>query len=132
MDDAALRALTDWVWGVLGVPTEYGEFPGPAPCARVKVSPGEAVVRRYRSGGGVYRLPYEVYLKVPASTEGQRIGGVAALGLLSAAARRGEHPDLGALVEAHEVRSAPALYAEDGGADSVYQFLGELRYVIRS
>lgn len=130
--DEALGALTEWVAAQLGVPADYGEFPGPAPCAMVKASPGDPWVYRYRSGGGMRRLPYEVYLKVPAVTGEQRLGGMGALKGLADAIAGGAGPEVGARVDAHEVRGLPSLYAEDAGAGSVYQLLGELRYVIRS
>lgn len=123
-------ALARWVGGALGVPTEYGEFaPGPLPCAMVKVSPGDPLVRRYRSGGGVYRTAYEVYLKVHAPTQEGRIAGLELLRGLAARIQGGETPDGPARYCAHEVTNAPALYAQTGRDEAVYQLTARLEYV---
>lgn len=125
------EALTAWVAEALGVPCEYGEFPPTEPPhAMVKVSPGDPVVRRYRSGGGVYRLPYEVYLKVSATTQAERIAGLETLRALSDAIGRGERPAGPVRYTGHAVDVAPSLYAESGGTESVYQMTAHLTYIV--
>ena len=123
-------ALAEWAGAALGVPCWYGEFAcGPAPCAMVKVSPGDPLVRRYRSGGGVYRVAYEVYVRVHAPDQAGRVAGLELLRGLAARIQAGETPAGPERWFAHEVTVAPALYAQTGRDEAVYQLTARLEYV---
>lgn len=121
-----ISKLAEWVGGILGVPAAYGEFPtvnGPA--AMVVVGTGSLWVRRYVSGGGVARLPYEVYLRVPARTEGERLDGIVALRGLTERIAAGDAPfDY----TDHIVTSLPSLYSSQDGGEAIYQTACELQY----
>ena len=126
------EVITAWAAQTLGVPTEYGEFPAcEGPCAMVKLSPGDPCVARYRSGGGVYQVGYEVYLRVPAVTEGERVEGLGALQALARDVSEGRGPQVDGAA-AHELTSAASLYAETGGSYTVYQAVARVRYVVRT
>lgn len=122
-------ALTAWVAETLGTECEYGEFPEGLPAAMVKVSPGDPVVRRYRSGGGVYRIGYEVYLKAHAATQAARIAALERLRGLAARIEAGESPDGPHRYTAHAVTNSPALYAQTGRDEVVYQLTAQLTYI---
>ena len=122
-------AIAAWAGEALGAPCWYGEFPAGSPAAMVKVSPGDPLVRRYRSGGGVYRVAYEVYVRVHAPDQAGRIAGLELLRGLAARIQAGEAPDGPVRYSAHEVTNAPALYAQTGRDECVYQLTARLEYV---
>ena len=131
MAEDVQAAITRWAGEALGAPCEYGEFPsGAAPCAMVRVLPGDPVVRRYRAGGGVFRVAYAVYLRVRAPSQDGRVAGIELLRGLAARVERGEVPDGPVRWTGHEVTNAPALYLEEGGTGSVYQVTCQLTYLV--
>lgn len=131
VDGGLYAGLAAWCGEVMGVPCEYGEFPpGSSPVAMVKVAPGTPTVRLYRTGGGVYRVPYEVYLRVSAPGQAGRVGGLETLGKLAEAIERREVPESELHFSAHELTSAPSLFMEAGGTASIYQLIASLTYVV--
>ena len=128
MQDIA-KSTTAFVAQRLGVPCEYGEFPGKAGCCMIKASPGEPWVRRYLSGGGIRRFGYEVYLRcLPRGDEGRRVDALALLRGLQSAIDAGEAPD-GVPVRTHEVTSLPSQYGVQDDGCVVYQLTASLTYM---
>lgn len=126
--------VTRWVGEALGLPTEYGEFPcGTGARAMVKASPGDPVVKRYASGGGVFRFTYEVYLLVPGATEGGRLGGMEALRAMCDRISVGREVPGGEgspTWTAHDVTALPNLFSRDGN-QSIYQAVASIAYIVR-
>lgn len=134
MATRAAQAVTEWVRGAVGpgVETRYGELAGPGDCCEVKAAPASPAVRRYASGGGVYRFAYEVYLRVRPLGEGGRLDGLAALSGLAARVEAGEVPGCGIEWASHAVKSLPCLFRAEQGGEAVYQMAAELTYIVRS
>lgn len=124
------QAVTDMVAAALpSLQVAYGEFPGKAPCAMVKASPGDAWVRRYLSGGGIKRFGYEVYLRtLPRGSEEARFDALAALRSLQEAIESGAAPE-GVSVRTHEVTSVPSQYAAQQDGCVVYQLQAAITYM---
>lgn len=128
---ALSESVSRWVEGITGVKASYGEFSKGTPSVEVVASGGDPLVTRYRSGGGIYCWSYEVYLKTSGATESQRIDGIAVLGLVQAAIAARSFPGADVAFVSHEVTNAPHLYAEEAGANSVYQMTASIMYYAR-
>ena len=129
------QAVTDWVGDALGdVPCGFGDFPqGADPACMVRASPGDPVVRRYVSGGGEYRFAYEVYLRCPARTDGERYDGLAALRRVQAAVEaKGSWPEAdGVLWGSHECTQLPSLYRAEDTGHSTYMLSAYVTWIER-
>lgn len=126
--------ITEWVEGILDVPTEYGEFPPTkGPRAMVKAAPGDPVVKEYQSGGGIYRFVYEVYLLVPGATEAKRLDGMERLKALAdkiSLDREVPDDDGAPTWNAHGVTALPNLFSRKG-EESIYQLVASIAYIVR-
>lgn len=130
MSDVA-EVVTGWVAGALGpeVDVAYGELPEAPVACEVRCSPGDPWVTRYLSGGGIKRLPYEVYLRVdPRGSEGPRFDALSALRALQARVEAHESPGGGVAWVSHEVTAVPSEYQTDKGGRVTYQLCATLEY----
>jgi len=128
------EALVDWIGELLGVPTTFGEFPrGDHDSAMVKASPGDPVVSYYHAGGGVYKFPYEVYLRTFSRDEDDRISGIERLNRVLAAIERHEVPDVeDAIFSGHTCTQMPNLFRTESNGATTYQLTAYLTYIERS
>lgn len=135
MAEDIAKVVTDWVRGAMGddVTTEYGYLGQLSNSCMVKAAPGDPVERRYLSGGGVFRFPYEVYLRaVPHEAPGPRIDALARLRALQAMIESGMVPDVDVAWQAHEVTQVPNLYRTEPSGAEVYMLTAVLTYAERS
>ena len=129
MADVA-RATAEWVGGILGVETVYGDMPGGSPACMVKAEAADPIVKRYLDGGCICRFSYGVYLRVrPLAGPDYELDGLAAIGLVASAVNAHEVPDIeGVRVFGHEVTNAPALYMTEQDGGKLYQLTAEIKY----
>lgn len=135
MSEDIAKVVTDWVSAAMGadVHTEYGYLGTISNSCMVRAAPGDPVERRYLSGGGVYRFPYEVYLRaVPRNAPGPRIDCLARLRSLQAVIEAGGVPDVPVAWQSHEVTQVPSLYRTEESGAEVYLLSAVLTYVERS
>lgn len=128
------EVVTSWVRGAMGpdVYTEFGQLGQISNSCMVRAAPGTAVERRYLSGGGIYRFPYEVYLRsVPHDAPGPRIDCLARLRALQGRIERGEVPDVDVAWKSHEVTQVPSLYRTEESGAEVYMLSAVLTYFER-
>lgn len=133
MTDVA-EVVTDWVAGIMGsdVMTEFGELGTISNSCMVRAAPGDAVERRYLSGGGIFRFPYEVYLRVvPHDAPGPRIDGLARLRALQRVIESGGVPDVDVAWQSHTVTQVPNLYRTEESGAEVYMISAVLTYYER-
>lgn len=131
------EAVTAWVAGLLGdgVRTTYGELcpMDGVDAAEVAATGADPVVRRFVSGGGIYRFGYDVYLRTCPRSSGARIDALGVLGRLADAVEHGGLPDAAGVSWAgHTLTRAPCLYAVDPHGNETYQMSAQATYLVPS
>lgn len=130
-------AVTAFVAAALGpaVRTTYGELcpVGAVDAAEVAASGDDPVVRRFVSGGGIYRFSYDVYLRRCVRSAGARIDALGLLGGLAGLIEGGACPEApGVSWVSHGLARSPALYSVDADGNETYRLAASLTYLVPS
>lgn len=132
----AAQAVTDWVASILGpdIRTTYGELCGVdgINAAMVAARPDSPVVRRFVSGGGIYRFSYDVFLRRISRDGAARIDALGLLGRVADAIERHECPEKVLSWSSESVTQAPAIYSVDESGAETYRMSAQITYVIPS
>lgn len=132
----AADAVTAWVASILGpsIRTTYGELCGVdgINAAMVAARPDSPVVRRFVSGGGIYRFSYDVFLRRITRDGAARIDALGLLGQVADAIERHECPEKVLSWSAESVVQAPAIYSTDEQGAETYRMSAQIAYVIPS
>lgn len=126
-------ATTAWIGELLSpIPVQYGALSDLATSAEVLSSAGGYAERRWASGGGIYRYPYEVYLRVLGRNDAARINALNELSKVAVAIEARQFPDAEVGWVANEVTNLPNLWKKDKDGREIYQLTATLTFAVEA